>query len=298
MEQIIASGRHCLILLARFAASAGVAALVAAAATGIIRKIFRKKYSSKNAIVFRYTENILKALVIVIAVFWVILTSDVTASFGKVLFQGTAIIGAVAGFAAQPVISDLFCGLMISSMKPFGLGDRIELEDGTSGIVTDITIRHVVLRGLDTEDIIIPNSRMNAMRISNMSHGRSNRSYILSVGVSYDSDIRTAMKAIGEAVKESPYTVPGKPDGDGAIYGPVYFMAYEPSSLMLRTTVYYESKNSTESVKSDINLRVKEKLEAYGIEIPYGYLNVIMKNSGIPVEEEENLPQDVSEYSL
>ena len=77
-------------------------------------------------------------------------------------------IAAVAGFAAQPVIADLICGMMISATKPFDIGDRIELEDGTAGIVKDITLRHVTLQDIDTIVRIIPNSKLNGMKITNM----------------------------------------------------------------------------------------------------------------------------------
>ncbi len=160
------------------------------------------------------------------------------------LFQSTALIGAVAGFAAQPVISDLFCGLMISTQKPFELGDRIELDDGTSGIVKDITIRHVVLREMDTEEIIIPNSRLNAMKIVNMSRG----------------------------------AVPGLNKNDVVQYAPVYFLSYAESSLVLKTIVYYQPSTPTEVVKNDVNLRVNALFNEKGIEIPYNYVNVVMKN--------------------
>ena len=194
------------------------------------------------------------------------------------LFQSTALIGAVAGFAAQPVISDLFCGLMISTQKPFELGDRIELDDGTSGIVKDITIRHVVLREMDTEEIIIPNSRLNAMKIVNMSRGAVPRSFKLTVNVSYDSDVKEAMAAVEEAVRGSGYTVPGLNKNDVVQYAPVYFLSYAESSLVLKTIVYYQPSTPTEVVKNDVNLRVNALFNEKGIEIPYNYVNVVMKN--------------------
>jgi small-conductance mechanosensitive channel len=113
------------------------------------------KYDGINA---RYTEKIIRFLIIFIAAMWVIMSSKITQSFGSSLFQGTAVLATIAGFAAKPVLSDMFCGIMISTTKPFNIGDRIDLNDGTSGIVKDITIRHVVLQGIDTLKIVIPNS--------------------------------------------------------------------------------------------------------------------------------------------
>ena len=48
----------------------------------------------------------------------------------------------------------------------------------------------------------------------------------------------------------------------------------------MATTVYFEPTTPTEVVKSDINSRVKRALEESGIEIPYNYVNVVMKETG------------------
>lgn len=242
------------------------------------KKAARKWLSKANNINMRFVESIVRFVVILLAAQWVIMSSPITSSFGKLLFQGTAIIGAIAGFAAQPVIADLICGLMLSFTKPFDIGDRIELEDGTAGIVKDITLRHVVLQGVDTARIVIPNSKLNGMKIKNMSLGDRTRSIHFRFNVAYDTDIERAMEIIAGAVRESAYTIPGKPGADGGEYGPVYFMDYADSALVLATTVYYAPTTPTERVKSDINSRVKRALEESGIEIPYNYINVVMND--------------------
>ncbi len=241
------------------------------------KKVTRKLLSKVNNINLRFVASILRFIVILLAVQWVIMSSPLTQSFGRILFQGTAIVGAIAGFAAQPVIADLICGLMLSATKPFDIGDRIELEDGTAGIVKDITLRHVVLQTIDTMRVIIPNSKLNAMKVTNMSlRGSRLRSIHFHFGTAYGTDVERAIAVIRQAVEESPHTVPGKPGAAGNEYGPVYFMAFEESSLTLATTVYFEPTTPSEVVKSDINARVKRALEAAGIEIPYNYINVVM----------------------
>lgn len=255
----------------------GITILVVVVVLHILHRIFRKILHSGDKLYIRFVEQTLRTAIILLAVFSVFMSSDFTEPFGRVLFQGTAIIGAIAGLAAQPVISDLICGFMLSASKPFDLGDRVELEDGTAGIIKDITIRHVVIRTIDTMDVIIPNSKLNSMRILNTSHHTKIRSVHFRFSVAYDCDVEQAMQVIGKAVEESPYSVKGFPSEDGEKYGPVYFIAYEESSLTMATTVYYEPTSPTEVVKSDINCRVKKALSENGIEIPYPYLNVLMQ---------------------
>jgi small-conductance mechanosensitive channel len=221
----------------------------------------------------RFTERAVRFLIIFIGFMWVIMGSPLTQSFGASLFQGTAVLAAIAGFAAKPILSDMFCGFMISATKPFNIGDRIELEDGTTGIVKDITIRHVVLQGIDTLQFVIPNSEINGIRITNLSRQATtkNRGIHFKFAVGLNTDVEQAKQVIQEAIRQSPHTVPR----EGDQYSPVYFIAYLPSGLEMATTVYYTPSSPTEVVKDDVNSRVKQALDAHHIEIPYDYINVL-----------------------
>lgn len=254
------------------------AAIVVFVALRLERKVARKVLARNNTINLRFVESVVRFVIIFVAVLWVVMSSKVTEPLGRVVFQGTAIIGAIAGFAAQPVISDLICGVMISSAKPFDLGDRIELDNGVAGIVKDITLRHVVIQTIDTVKVVIPNSKLNGMLITNLSYHTTIRSIHFRFNVSYDTDPTQAMAVIRKAVEESPYSIPGKPGENGGEYGPVYFIQYADSSLVMATTVYFEPVTPSEVVKSDINTRVMKALNENGIEIPYNYINVVMND--------------------
>ncbi|MBQ3423627.1 MAG: mechanosensitive ion channel family protein [Clostridia bacterium] len=243
----------------------------------IEKRVTRKLLEKKNNINLRFVNSIVRFALILLAVQWVVMSSPLTQPFGRILFQGTAIIGAIAGFAAQPVIADLICGLMISATKPFDIGDRIELDDGTSGVVKDITLRHVVVQTIDTVQAVIPNSRLNGMIITNMSYHTAIRSVHMRFNVAYPTDVERAKAVIQSAVRESAYTLP-RAGEEGGAYSPVYFIAYADSSLVMATTVYYSPGHPTETVKDDINTRVKRALDESGIEIPYNYVNVVMSD--------------------
>ena len=252
------------------------ACILVALALKVERKVYRRLMAKKNNINLRFVENIIRFLVIFLAAQAVIMSSPLTESFGKTLFQGTTVIAAIAGFAAQPVISDLICGLMISATRPFNIGDRIELDNGVAGVVKDITLRHVVIHKVDTIEIVVPNSKLNGMVITNMSYETTRRSFHCKFNVAYPTDADRAMAVIAHAIEECPYTEPGLPRDGTLIYAPVYFMAYADSSLVMETTVYYQPMTPTEVVKSDVNTRVKRALDAADIEIPYQYVNVVV----------------------
>ncbi len=238
------------------------------------KKIAKRWVSKFDGINARFTEKVIRFVIIFIAAMWVIMSNDITKSFGSSLFQGTAVLAAIAGFAAKPVLSDMLCGFMLSATKPFNIGDRIEMEDGTAGIVQDITIRHVVLKGIDTLKYVVPNSEMNAMRITNLSHHTKTRSIHFRFSVGLYSDVEQVKKLIADAIKSSPFTVPRS----GGDYSPVYFIRYLSNGLEMAVTVYYAPESPTEVVKDDVNCRVNTALNAARIEIPYDYMTVVMNN--------------------
>ena len=209
------------------------------------KKVFSLLSIKQRRIHLVFFERMNKVIIIVAILILAFSALDSGASVWKSMLGGTAIVSAVVAFAAQDVIRDILGGLMISLQKPFEIGDRIELSDGTVGIVEDITNRHVVLIGLDTLRIIVPNSKINSMMMINYSFHRDMRSVSFRFPIGYNSDIA------------------------------VYFISIADSALMMSVTVYYPKTIPTERVKDDVHTRVFASLQQHSIEIPYNYISVV-----------------------
>ena len=238
----------------------------------IYGKFVKNRLKAKNNLTIRFTQNIIRVVIILIAVIWVLVSSTATTDIGKVLFQGTAILGAVFGLAAQPVLGDFFSGIAITLNRPFEIGDWIELENGTAGVVADITPRHVVLRSLGTVEIIIPNSKINSLMLKDTSFKKL-RSVKMDFNVAYGTDVDKASEIIKNEIINSELTVPAKNDE----YSEVFFEAFADSSLVLTTIVYFKQSTSGLAVKTDVNKRVNDAFNKEGIEIPFNYVNVVMQ---------------------
>lgn len=251
-------------------------AVIALVVTTVILLIYGKfvknRLKAKNNLTIRFTQNIIRVAIILIAVIWVLVSSTATTDIGKVLFQGTAILGAVFGLAAQPVLGDFFSGIAITLNRPFEIGDWIELENGTAGVVADITPRHVVLRSLGTVEIIIPNSKINSLMLKDTSFKKL-RSVKMEFNVAYGTDVDKASEIIKNEIINSELTVPAKNDE----YSDVFFEAFADSSLVLTTIVYFKQSTSGLAVKTDVNKRVNDAFIKEGIEIPFNYVNVVMQ---------------------
>ncbi|MBO4583945.1 MAG: mechanosensitive ion channel family protein [Clostridia bacterium] len=255
-------------------------AFIAWVLTKINKYVFRRIEKRRKGLELVFFERVNVAIIIIAAFIVTVSFFSGFAAIWQTLLGGTAIISAVLAFAAQDTIRDILAGLMISIHKPFTIGDRIVLDDGTSGTVQGMNMRHVVLIGIDTQRIVVPNSVMNSQKIINYSYNRADKSILLEYSVGYDTDIQLAKKVIAEAVESSEYSKPIKRKANSdAEYAPVYFRRFAESALILSVTVFFEKNTPTELVFDDVNVKVREALIANGIEIPYNYVNVVEKDA-------------------
>lgn len=260
-----------------FLAVMAVAVIFAWVLTLINGHIFKKIGKKHSGLHLSFFRRIISIFIFVGVIILAISAFDGASSLWKTLLGGTAILSAVLAFAAQDVIKDILAGLMISIHRPFEIGDRISLSDGTAGVVEDMTMRHVVLVSIDTLRVVIPNSKINEMKITNFSYHSGLRSANFKFSIGYDSNVELAKTVIFNAIKESKLTVP-RPNSSGkSDYSPVYFLEFADSALIMTVTVYYTKMYPTEVVKNEINTKVREALINNGIEIPYNYVTVVNK---------------------
>lgn len=105
--------------------------------------------------VVRPVKGIIRWLIISGAVLLILERMGVSATVLWTAFTGFATVGAVAFFAAWSVLSNLFCALLIFIVRPYRLGDTIEVLDtaekaGPRGRVVDINLLYTTLEDDDT----------------------------------------------------------------------------------------------------------------------------------------------------
>ena len=98
-------------------------------------------------------NGLLRWLTIATATLMVLERLGVSATVLWTAFTGFATVGAVAFFAAWSVLSNLFCALLIFTVRPFRVGDHIEVLDtaekpGAKGRVVDINLLYTTLEDL------------------------------------------------------------------------------------------------------------------------------------------------------
>ena len=248
---------------------------IAALVSTVIAYI-KNRTSVRSSLHWKYLLQLIQLFVILLCIAEIVHAVKPSADIRSVLLGGSALVVAILGFAAQPAIADIMCGLLISIHKPFEIGDRIVIDDMTPGVVADITLRHTVIAIYDGLRIIIPNSELNSRIVTNTSYRMKDRRGIhLKFSVSYDTDVQKAMDVIRDCVAASPYTLSIEKDGILEDSGPVYFFNFGSSALTLETTIWITRETDGGKAVTDVNIRVLNAFRKYGIEIPYPYVNVM-----------------------
>lgn len=114
-----------------------------------------------------------------------------------------AILGAAGlaiGLALQGSLSNFAGGVLILLLKPFKLGDWIEVN-GISGSVKDISMFYTKLNTFGNQLAIIPNGELSNENIVNYSAEDIRRDAI-TIGISYDSNIKVAKDTLMELLIE------------------------------------------------------------------------------------------------
>ena len=133
--------------------------------------------------------------IVLYAILIIIVASEVgipTASLIAVLGS----IGVAVGLALQGSLSNFAGGLLILIMKPFLVGDYIQI-DGNEGFVTDIDICYTKLRTFDYRTVIIPNGKLSNTNMVNWTKEKYRRVEFI-VPISYEDDIKSVKSMLFE----------------------------------------------------------------------------------------------------
>ena len=223
----------------------------------------------------KYLLQIIRLIIFILCLSEMLEAIDPELNMRSILLRASALVVAILGFDAQPVISAVMSGLLISIHKPFEIGDRVIIDGAATGVVEDITLRHTVIAIYDGFRVIIPNSELNSRVVTNTSYRMKDRRGIhLSYSVSYETDVQKAMDVIRDCVAASPYTLSVENNGIHEDSSPVYFFKFDSSALILETTIWVARETDGCKAITDVNTRVLNAFRRYGIEIPYQYVNV------------------------
>jgi len=193
---------------------------------------------------------------------------------------GAGVLAVVAGVASQEALANLVGGVFIISFKPFKIGDIIKIDSTMVGTVTDITLRHTVIKNYENKMIVIPNSVINKEKLINYALGERMCCEWIEIGISYGSDIDLAKHIMREECEDHPNIMDHRSELD--IYNSekkvmVRVIRLDDSAVTIRAWAWSASFTDAFILKCDVLESVKKRFDKEGIEIPFPHRTLVLK---------------------
>lgn len=168
---------------------------------------------------------------------------------------GTA--GLAVALALKDSLNNFAAGLMVLILKPFQVGDFIDVVGSVSGTVEAIQVFHTILLTPDFKVITIPNGKVYSDRIINYSR-QPLRRLDLTVPIPYQDDLEQ-VKAVIQEILGQDNRVKQEPQPPQ-----VLLTAFTDARVTLVVRVWVE-RLVLDSVQSDLLERIKLGLNAQGL---------------------------------
>lgn len=173
-------------------------------------------------------------------------------------------IGLAIGMALQGSLSNFAGGVLILILKPFKVGDYIEVQ-GVAGKVEKILVFNSRLTTNDNKTITIPNGTLANSIVTNYTH-KAQRRVDITFTVSYDSDINQVRSLLANMLQAHPKI----------LKNPEPFLRLNEqaaSSLNFVSRAWVKTEDYWD-VYFDLMEESKHILDQAGIEIPYNKLDL------------------------
>ncbi len=232
---------------------------------------------------YAFLNNALNLIVMVITITIILYSIPEFKQVGITLFAGAGIFAAIIGFASQAAFSNIISGVFIVIFKPFRVGDVVKVSDKYSGIIEDITLRHVVIRDFENKRYVVPNSNISNDVIQNSNLYDDKLANFIFVSISYESDLNHAIDVLREEVLKHPFLTDNRTEEEieaGEELVVVRVMALDEYSVNLRATAWTKDFGDGFVLKTDLLKAIKLRFDSEGIEIPYPHRTIVNKQHG------------------
>lgn len=201
-----------------------------------------------------------------------LLTAGQFIAIGPLLAAG-GILGLTFSFGAQSLVKDLIAGFFVLFENQFGIGDVIEAA-GKSGTVERMTLRITVLRDLRGVLHVVPNGQITTL--SNLTRSWSRA--VVEVGIGYGAALDHALSVFQDELSRFQADAAWKSrlEGSSEVLG-VEQLA--ENGVVIRT-VLRTAPGAQWEVAREFRRRIKNRLDAEGIEIPSPQRTVTVRHLG------------------
>lgn len=185
------------------------------------------------------------------------------------IFSGA--LGVGLGFGLQKIFSNLVSGVILLMDKSIKPGDVISLGT-TFGWINYHGLRYTSVITRDGIEHLIPNEELITQRVENWSFSNNLVRLKAPIGISYDSDVRLAIKLCTESAQMNPRVLQD-PEPRAQLMG------FGDSSVNLELRMWIDDpQQGRANVVSEVLLAIWDKFHENGITIPFPQRDLHVKS--------------------
>ena len=236
--------------------------------TKLLRKIVKKSLQRAKADVgvVQFVDSFIKIAL------YVMLGFTIAGSFGLDAASIVAVVGSAGvavDLALQGSLSNIAGGVLILLLKPFKVGDYIrEDSKGNEGTVTEIQMFYTKLLTFDGKTVVLPNGTLANTSLVNFTEANFRRLDI-TVGISYDSDLKKAKEILTGLVNDNKLVLQDK---DKVIV----VEELSESCVTMGIKCHVKTENYW-TLRGELLEDIKLTFDQEGIKIPFPQLDVHME---------------------
>ena len=247
----------------------------------IVKGFSKKALEKANNIHFRSIQSIFKVAIITISIYSCLSVFDLTKDVSKTVLQSGTLIIAIATFAAQQALGNVISGFSIAFAKPFEVGQKVKVVNGgniiAEGIISNITIRHTMIKQFDGQICIVPNSTMDSSVIINTNYNGDIGNFF-EIEIGYGSDVSRAKEILLNVYKNEELAIKKEE-------ATVFVSQLTSNGLLLKLTVWTKTISDNFLTCSNMRQKVVECFRCEGIEIPYNTITLSENDKQIAKKE-------------
>ena len=232
--------------------------------------IYMKKTKADIA-AFTIFINLIKLVVYLIG--FMIILDSIGVSITPIL-TAMGVGGLAVALGLQNTLANLFSGLNMIASGKFRVGDYIKLSTGEEGYIDDMTWRETIIKTPSDNIIIIPNSRLASVNVTNYSLPASEMYMVAQIGVSYNSDLKKVEEVTAGIAKEVMREVAG---GVPEFEPFIQYAGFSDSCIDFSINLRIKGFTSQSLIQHELIMRLHERYKREGIVIPYPIRTVFMK---------------------
>lgn len=188
-------------------------------------------------------------------------------------------LGVGLGLGMQKIAANYVSGFILLLDRSIRMGNLISVGN-ERGVVSQITTRYTVLKGMSGIESIVPNETLIGAVVQNETFTDPKVRIALPVQVSYATDLEKAMGILVEAAGKQARVM--KDPAPGA-----FVEAFADSGINLQLGFWIsDPAEGTLGIRSAINLEIWRRFKEEGIEIPFPQREVRVLNPApsVPIE--------------